>query len=784
MIGAVSRVEPQRHNNLGNNNRQHTVVAGDTISKIARDNDISLDALLAANPQITNPNAISQGQVIDLPVQAATTDSATSTPSPVYTGPGSSEYTGGLPSSQYTVVAGDTISKIARVNDVSVDELLAANPQITNPNAISVGQVINLPVQSATSDSDSATSTPSPVYTGPGSSPGTGGLSNSQYSVVAGDTFSRIAHDNNVTLALLIAANPQISNVNSISIGQLINIPASTSTSAAGNNDQISSPIYTGPGSSPGTGGLPPTTPPEYTGPGSSPGTGGLPPAISIANEQFQIPDQHDNQRLNEAVRDLNFSSVLQEVLNSEGDTVQISLTGEAKIPAGLIGVEGEIQAEVTRVADGYEVSIAGDAALQLGLGIDNNDTNVEAALGAGGRLTFKYGSLQEAAQGVEDLVITGGKSQEFVEIVGIADELAGSVESLFRSIDDIVLSGVQSTLNRVPFLPDSIQEKIDRLPELKQQLVNGAFDAVEELTDLLSNIQNFEIGIDGGSIGPLPIPEIKIKPFDKLLDSVTGPVQDIQALSNQLDGFSSKQSAALDRLNESQDSIEITVRLQTAAELGIPLPVDLENLELGIGILAAAEVTLQINRHASSSIELGIRQQAEISAGAVLGGRTEFENQITYSQDFEHHGGLNFDPINDAEVQFSTDAEALVAAGSGIAIQEGVGGELTYKIKADELADDIGSISSAFLEGDFQTALNALNQIEGDLEINGRSIGGAAFESGFGFGGAGVVIEGEVGYEDHSDTLEIDDLTVAQAFEFLNQQVDLAADELQTAIG
>ena len=782
MIGAVSRVEPQRHNNLGNNNRQHTVVAGDTISKIARDNDISLDALLAANPQITNPNAISQGQVIDLPVQAATTDSATSTPSPVYTGPGSSEYTGGLPSSQYTVVAGDTISKIARVNDVSLDALLAANPQITNPNAISVGQVINLPVQSATSDS--ATSTPSPVYTGAGSSPGTGGLSNSQYSVVAGDTFSRIAHDNNVTLALLIAANPQISNVNSISIGQLINIPASTSTSAARNNDPVSSPIYTGPGSSPGTGGLPPTTPPEYTGPGSSPGTGGLPPAISSANEQFQIPDQHDNQRLNEAVRDLNFSSVLQEVLNSEGDTVQISLTGEAKIPASLIGVEGEIQAEVTRVADGYEVSIAGDAALQLGLGIDNNDTNVEAALGAGGRLTFKYGSLQEAAQGVEDLVITGGKSQEFVEIVGIADELAGSVESLFRSIDDIVLSGVQSTLNRVPFLPDSIQEKIDRLPELKQQLVNGAFDAAEELTDLLSNIQNFEIGIDGGSIGPLPIPEIKIKPFDKLLDSVTGPVQDIQALSNQLDGFSSKQSAALDRLNESQDSIEITVRLQTAAELGIPLPVDLENLELGIGILAAAEVTLQINRHASSSIELGIRQQAEISAGAVLGGRTEFENQITYSQDFEHHGGLNFDPINDAEVQFSTDAEALVAAGSGIAIQEGVGGELTYKIKADELADDIGSISSAFLEGDFQTALNALNQIEGDLEINGRSIGGAAFESGFGFGGAGVVIEGEVGYEDHSDTLEIDDLTVAQAFEFLNQQVDLAADELQTAIG
>ena len=65
MIGAVSRTEPQRYNNLGNDNHQHTVTAGDTLSKIARDNDVSLDALLAANPQITNPNAISVGQVIN-----------------------------------------------------------------------------------------------------------------------------------------------------------------------------------------------------------------------------------------------------------------------------------------------------------------------------------------------------------------------------------------------------------------------------------------------------------------------------------------------------------------------------------------------------------------------------------------------------------------------------------------------------------------------------------------------------------------------------------------------
>lgn len=44
----------------------------------------------------------------------------------------------------YTVVAGDTLGKIARQHGVSLQQLLAKNPQIKNANAISVGQKINL----------------------------------------------------------------------------------------------------------------------------------------------------------------------------------------------------------------------------------------------------------------------------------------------------------------------------------------------------------------------------------------------------------------------------------------------------------------------------------------------------------------------------------------------------------------------------------------------------------------------------------------------------------------
>ncbi len=45
----------------------------------------------------------------------------------------------------YTVRAGDTLSRIAQNHGVSISELLAANPNITNPSLIYVGQRIAIP---------------------------------------------------------------------------------------------------------------------------------------------------------------------------------------------------------------------------------------------------------------------------------------------------------------------------------------------------------------------------------------------------------------------------------------------------------------------------------------------------------------------------------------------------------------------------------------------------------------------------------------------------------------
>lgn len=45
----------------------------------------------------------------------------------------------------YTVKSGDTLSKIAIANGLSLNDIVAANPQIKNPDRIEIGQEINLP---------------------------------------------------------------------------------------------------------------------------------------------------------------------------------------------------------------------------------------------------------------------------------------------------------------------------------------------------------------------------------------------------------------------------------------------------------------------------------------------------------------------------------------------------------------------------------------------------------------------------------------------------------------
>ncbi|MEJ2348824.1 MAG: LysM peptidoglycan-binding domain-containing protein, partial [Anaerolineales bacterium] len=105
-------------------NAPYTIKSGDTLNSIALRFGTTTDALLRANPQLTNPSALTSGQQIYLPGSVVT-----------------------LSNGQKVYIAnqGDNLSGIAFNQGVSLSTLLKLNPQITNPSLIYPGERIALP---------------------------------------------------------------------------------------------------------------------------------------------------------------------------------------------------------------------------------------------------------------------------------------------------------------------------------------------------------------------------------------------------------------------------------------------------------------------------------------------------------------------------------------------------------------------------------------------------------------------------------------------------------------
>jgi LysM repeat protein len=154
----------------------YTVKRGDTLYSIAIDYGTSIDAIMAVNPGILDPNIIYEGQQICLPYEQ-TCD-------------------GFL----YTIKPGETLYSIAMMFNISLDELLAANPQI-NPNYYLAGEVICIPQSYPC--------------------PGIGEI----YVIKPDDTLTSILENCRVSLAALLAANPGFDPNNIVKGSSLCVVP-------------------------------------------------------------------------------------------------------------------------------------------------------------------------------------------------------------------------------------------------------------------------------------------------------------------------------------------------------------------------------------------------------------------------------------------------------------------------------------------------------------------------------------------------------------------------------
>ena len=119
----------------------------------------------------------------------------------------------------YTVKSGDTLSQIALSFGTTVNNIVALNPIIKNPNLIYPGQQFVIQTNSSTTETI-------------------------EYIVQKGDTLSQIALNYGTSISNILSLNPIIKNPNLIYPGQRFTIRISSSSSISGGNNSCGKILY------------------------------------------------------------------------------------------------------------------------------------------------------------------------------------------------------------------------------------------------------------------------------------------------------------------------------------------------------------------------------------------------------------------------------------------------------------------------------------------------------------------------------------------------------------
>ncbi len=221
-VGGTSVDTNQTPTNNNNNvdqtqtsgNGTYTVKAGDSLYRIAKNHNISLQELKSLNN--LNSDLIFAGQVLKVSGQVSSSQSSTNTSQ-------SSNQTQTSGNGTYTVKAGDSLYRIAKNHNISLQELKNLNN--LSSNLIMPGQVLKVSGQVSSSQPSTNTSQ---------SSNQTQTSGNGTYTVKAGDSLYRIAVNHNMSLQELKNLNNLSSNL--IMPGQVLKVSGQVSSSQPSTN--------------------------------------------------------------------------------------------------------------------------------------------------------------------------------------------------------------------------------------------------------------------------------------------------------------------------------------------------------------------------------------------------------------------------------------------------------------------------------------------------------------------------------------------------------------------
>lgn len=116
VLGAATRQEPEQQFT------QYTVKNGDTLFNISQQYNLRWDSIAQIN-NLSEPYVLHAGQALKIP-QSTTSKIADKV---------------------FTIKNGDTLASIAKQFNITVDDIIAVNPNLQNSDLITVGQIIKLP---------------------------------------------------------------------------------------------------------------------------------------------------------------------------------------------------------------------------------------------------------------------------------------------------------------------------------------------------------------------------------------------------------------------------------------------------------------------------------------------------------------------------------------------------------------------------------------------------------------------------------------------------------------